>query len=112
VRGDVAAAALQDLVGFLGELKGAGVDLYLDRQGVDTSTPAGKALFQMRGVRALNHSREDCGGHRQGAKSGKPIGRARIAPAKEASIRAALASGKGILKVARVRHRQQCGTAD
>jgi hypothetical protein len=37
-------------VGFLGELKGAGVDLYLDRQGVDTSTPAGKALFQMLGV--------------------------------------------------------------
>ena len=37
--------SLQDLVGFLGELHGAGVDLYLDRQGVDTSTPAGKALF-------------------------------------------------------------------
>jgi hypothetical protein len=37
-------------VAFLGELKDAGVDLYLDRQGVDTSTPAGKALFQMLGV--------------------------------------------------------------
>jgi DNA invertase Pin-like site-specific DNA recombinase len=37
--------SLQDLVGFLGELKGAGVDLYLDRQAVDTTTPAGKALF-------------------------------------------------------------------
>jgi DNA invertase Pin-like site-specific DNA recombinase len=42
--------SLQDLVGFLGELHGAGVDLYLDCQGVDTSTPAGKALFQMLGV--------------------------------------------------------------
>jgi len=42
--------SLQDLVGFLGEVHGAGVDLYLDRQGVDTSTPAGKALFQMLGV--------------------------------------------------------------
>ena len=28
--------SLQDLVSFLGELHGAGVDLYLDRQGVDT----------------------------------------------------------------------------
>src|SRR5215469_3130618 len=28
---------LQDLMAFLGELHGAGVDLYLDRQGVDTS---------------------------------------------------------------------------
>ena len=42
--------SLQDLVGFLGELHGAGCDLYLDRQGVDTSTPAGKAMFQMLGV--------------------------------------------------------------
>jgi DNA invertase Pin-like site-specific DNA recombinase len=42
--------SLQDLVAFLGQLHGAGVDLYLDRQGVDTSTPAGKALFQIRGV--------------------------------------------------------------
>src|SRR5438105_2787108 len=42
--------SLQDLVAFLGELHGAGVDLYLDRQGIDTSTPAGKALFQMLGV--------------------------------------------------------------
>jgi DNA invertase Pin-like site-specific DNA recombinase len=30
--------SLQDLVGFLGEVHGAGVDLYLDRQGLDTST--------------------------------------------------------------------------
>src|SRR5439155_24204914 len=42
--------SLQDLVGFLGEVHGAGVDLYLDRQGLDTSTPAGKAMFQMLGV--------------------------------------------------------------
>ena len=34
--------SLQDLVGFLGELHGAGVDLYLDRQGVDTSTPSAR----------------------------------------------------------------------
>ena len=101
--------SLQDLVGFLGEVHGAGVDLYLDRQGVDTSTLAGKALFQMLGVfaefeRAIIKERIHAGIARAratGTKSGKPIGRATIGPQKEAAIRAALASGKGVLKVAR-----------
>lgn len=39
--------SLQDLVGFLSEIHGAGVDLYLHQQAIDTSTPAGKAMFQM-----------------------------------------------------------------
>jgi DNA invertase Pin-like site-specific DNA recombinase len=47
---DPLGRSLQDLGGFLGELKGAGVDLYLDRQPIDTTTPAGEALFQMLGV--------------------------------------------------------------
>jgi DNA invertase Pin-like site-specific DNA recombinase len=42
--------SLHDLVGFLGALHAAGVDLYLERRGVDTSTPVGRALFQMLGV--------------------------------------------------------------
>src|SRR5262245_51302530 len=42
--------SLQDLVGFLAELHGKGVDLFLLQQGLDTSSPAGKALFQMMGV--------------------------------------------------------------
>ncbi len=39
--------SLQDLVVFLGDLQASGVDLYLHKQGVDTTTPGGKALFQM-----------------------------------------------------------------
>jgi DNA invertase Pin-like site-specific DNA recombinase len=96
--------SLQDLVGFLGEVHGAGVDLYLDRQGVDTSTPAGKALFRMLGMLAEFERAIHAGIARAraiGTKSGRPIGRARISPQKEAAIRAALASGKGVLKVAR-----------
>jgi DNA invertase Pin-like site-specific DNA recombinase len=104
--------SLQDLVGFLGELKGAGVDLYLDRQAVDTTTPAGKALFQMLGVfaefeRSIIQERIHAGIARArlvGTKSGRPIGRAKTPPAKEATIRAALASGKGVLKTARECH--------
>src|SRR4030095_15845997 len=37
--------SLQDLVSFLGEVHGAGVDLYLHQQAIDTTTPAGEALF-------------------------------------------------------------------
>jgi DNA invertase Pin-like site-specific DNA recombinase len=42
--------SLQDLISFLNEIHAAGVDLYLHQQGLDTSTPAGKAMFQMLGV--------------------------------------------------------------
>ena len=35
---------------FLDEIRANGVDLYLHVQGVDTTTPAGRALFQMLGV--------------------------------------------------------------
>jgi DNA invertase Pin-like site-specific DNA recombinase len=36
--------SLRDLVAFLGEIHANGVDLYLHVQGVDTTTPAGRAL--------------------------------------------------------------------
>src|SRR5262245_36599814 len=42
--------SLQDLLGFLNEIHAAGVDLFLHQQGLDTSTPAGRAMFQMLGV--------------------------------------------------------------
>jgi DNA invertase Pin-like site-specific DNA recombinase len=42
--------SLQDLVGFLSELHALGVDLFLRQEGLDTTTPAGKAMFQMMGV--------------------------------------------------------------
>ena len=42
--------SLQDLVGFLSELHALRIDLFLHQQGLDTTTPAGKALFQMMGI--------------------------------------------------------------
>ena len=42
--------SLQDLVGFLTELRALECDLYLHQQALDTSTPAGRAMFQMLGV--------------------------------------------------------------
>jgi DNA invertase Pin-like site-specific DNA recombinase len=102
--------SLQDLVGFLGELRGAGVDLYLDRQAVDTTTPAGRALFQMLGVfaefeRSIIVERVNAGIARarlRGTKSGRPIGRPPLAPERDAAIRAELARGTGVLKTARL----------
>jgi len=51
--------SLQDLVAFLGELHAKNVDLYLHQQGLDTGTPAGKAMFQMMAVFA-EFERHDC----------------------------------------------------
>jgi len=42
--------SLQDLVSFLWELHALHVDLFLHQQGLDTTTPGGKAMFHMMGV--------------------------------------------------------------
>ena len=42
--------SLQDLIAFLSELHALKVDLFLKSQGIDTTTPGGKAMFQMMGV--------------------------------------------------------------
>jgi DNA invertase Pin-like site-specific DNA recombinase len=42
--------SLTDLLKFLRDLHAKGVDLYLHQQGLDTSTPSGRAMFQMMGV--------------------------------------------------------------
>jgi DNA invertase Pin-like site-specific DNA recombinase len=47
---DRLSRSLQDLVGVLSELHALRIDLYLHQQGLDTTTPAGKAMFQMLGV--------------------------------------------------------------
>jgi DNA invertase Pin-like site-specific DNA recombinase len=42
--------SLTDLLGVLQELHAKGVHLYLHQQGLDTSTPSGRAMSQMLGV--------------------------------------------------------------
>ena len=97
--------SLQHLVAFLGEVHAAGVDLYLHQQALDTTTPAGKAMFQMCGVfaefeRAMIVERVNAGLKRAKA-AGKVLGRPKINAGVEAQIRAALRKGdRGILKIA------------
>lgn len=98
--------SLQDLVGFLGELHAKRVDLYLHQQGIDTGTPAGKAMFQMMGVfaefeRAMIVERVKAGLARARAQ-GKRLGRPLLAADKERVVRRLLSKGTGIVKTARM----------
>jgi DNA invertase Pin-like site-specific DNA recombinase len=97
--------SLQDLVHFLNEVRALGIDLYLHQQAVDTTTPAGKALFQMMGVfaefeRAMIQERVKAGLTRAVAQ-GKRLGRPKVAVALERKARSQLERGTGILKVAK-----------
>src|SRR6266851_5263721 len=86
--------SLQDLIGFLSELHALGIDLFLHQQGLDTTTPAGKAMFQMMGVfaefeRSMIQERVRAGLARAKAE-GKQLGRPKIADKTERAVQAAL----------------------
>lgn len=101
--------SLIDLVGLLQELHATGVDLYLHQQGVNTTTPAGRALFGMMGVfaefeRGMIQERVRAGMARaksKGTKSGKAIGRPSVSAEIEDRIRALRAQGLGKVKIAK-----------
>ncbi len=103
--------SLQHLLGFLDEIHAKGVHLYLHQQGVDTTTPAGKALFQMTGVfaefeRAMIQERVKAGLERAKAQ-GKVLGRPKVSKTVERKILKARKQGKGMLRIAR---EVGCGT--
>ena len=79
--------SLADLVTTLDELHACGIDLYLHQQAIDTTTPAGKAMFQMCGVfaefeRGILSERVKAGLNRA-REEGKVLGR----PIKFANIK-------------------------
>jgi DNA invertase Pin-like site-specific DNA recombinase len=97
--------SLQDLVGFLTELQALGCDLYLHQQAIDTSTPSGRAMFQMCGVfaefeRGIIRERVNAGLARARA-NGTKLGRRRVKSSIEAQIVALRAKGDGIHKIRR-----------
>jgi DNA invertase Pin-like site-specific DNA recombinase len=86
-------------------LQDKGVDLFLHQQGLDPSTTAGKAMFQMLGVfaefeRGIIRERVNAGLARA-RQNGTKLGRRRVRPSVEARIRELRAKGDGILKIAR-----------
>ena len=95
--------SLQDLVAFLQDLHGAGVDLYLHQQALDTTTPSGRAMFQMMGVfaefeRSMISERVKSGLAR--AKSnGKILGRPKVSKEVENQILDLRNQGMGMIKI-------------
>jgi DNA invertase Pin-like site-specific DNA recombinase len=83
---DRLSRSVTDLCNFLTEIHALKIDLYLHSQGLDTSTPMGKAMFQIAGVfaeleRSILKERIMAGNARaryKGTKSGKPIARPRF----------------------------------
>jgi DNA invertase Pin-like site-specific DNA recombinase len=100
--------SLTDLLEFLKELHAKGVDLFLHQQGLDTSTPSGRAMFQMLGVfsefeRAMIRERVLAGLVRARAE-GKTLGRRRLEETdagKVAAIRSLRAKGTGLRRISR-----------
>ena len=96
--------SLPDLVAFLSEVRAAGCDLYLHQQAIDTSTPAGRMMFQLLGVfaefeRAIITSRILAGQARARAK-GVRMGRPPVPPIRLETVRKGLQEGRSIRTVA------------
>jgi DNA invertase Pin-like site-specific DNA recombinase len=97
--------SLIDLLGTIQHLEACGVDLYLDQQAIDTTTPAGKLMFQVTGAfaefeRSLMRQRIHAGLERAVA-NGKTLGRPLNDPQAVVKARQWLGRGLGINKVAR-----------
>jgi DNA invertase Pin-like site-specific DNA recombinase len=100
--------SLTDLLDVLGELHANGVGLYLHQQGLDTTMPSGRAMFQMMGVfaefeRAIIRERVMAGLARA-REEGIKLGRRRLEDAdpKEArAIHTALTAKTGVRRIAR-----------
>ena len=97
--------SLSDLLDTIQHLEACGVDLYLDQQAIDTTTPMGKLVFQIAGAfaefeRTMIRQRIKAGLKRAIAQ-GVKLGRPKIDSVTERKVRRRLAKGMGILKVAK-----------
>lgn len=100
--------SLQDLVVFLCDLKAVKVDLFILKQGVDTTPPIGKMMLQMLGVfaefeRALIQDRVRAGlawAKKDGTKSGRAIGRPKMTDKTKAAIQRGKAEGLSVRAIA------------
>jgi DNA invertase Pin-like site-specific DNA recombinase len=98
--------SLSDLLDTIQHLEACGVDLYLDQQAIDTTTPVGKIVFQLTCAfaefeRTIIRQRIKAGLKRAVAQ-GVKLGRPKIDSATERKVRKRLTKGIGILKVAKL----------
>jgi len=97
--------SLQHLTTLLSDIHSKGVDLYLHQQGIDTTTPSGKMMFQMCGVfaefeRSMVQERVKAGLERARAK-GKRLGRPPVPPIQIEKIRKLRAEGMTLTAIAK-----------
>jgi DNA invertase Pin-like site-specific DNA recombinase len=97
--------SLIDLLGTIQALEACSVDLYLDQQAIDTTTPAGRLMFQVTGAfaefeRSMIRQRVHAG-LKRAVEAGKTLGRPRISEKIEQRITEQLRAGKGVIKVAK-----------
>lgn len=97
--------SLLNLIEFLNELHSLDIDLYLHKQGIDTTTPAGKAMFSMLGVfaefeRSMIQERVKAGLERAKA-DGIQLGRPPIEGQKKDAVLAAKTKGHSLRKIAK-----------
>ena len=102
---DRVGRSLVDLLSTIQHLEACKVDLYIDQQQLDTSTPTGKLMFQVCGAfaefeRSMIRERVHAG-LRRAVANGKVLGRPLNDPSAIAKARKELAKGIGIGKVAR-----------
>jgi DNA invertase Pin-like site-specific DNA recombinase len=98
--------SLVDLLQTIESLKACSVDLYLDQQSIDTTTPAGKLMLQMCGAfaefeRSMLQARIHAGLKRAVA-NGKKLGRPLNDPQAIERAQDALGRGLGINRVAKL----------
>ena len=96
--------SLQHLVSLLSELHAKNFDLYLHVQGINTTTPSGKAMFGMMGVfaefeRSLIQERVKAGFQRA-KNQGKRLGRPPVPPIKIEKIKRLRTEGLSCRKIA------------
>jgi DNA invertase Pin-like site-specific DNA recombinase len=97
--------SLIDLLGTIQTLEACGVDLYLDQQSIDTTTPTGRLIFQITGAfaefeRSMIRQRV-LAGLKRAVEKGSVLGRPKISAELERRIQAQLRAGKGILATAK-----------
>jgi DNA invertase Pin-like site-specific DNA recombinase len=90
--------SLIDLLGTIQTLEACGVDLYVDQQSIDTTTPAGRLMFQVTGAfaefeRSMIRQRVHAG-LKRAVEAGKTLGRPRISAAVEKAFRRNCAPAK------------------
>jgi DNA invertase Pin-like site-specific DNA recombinase len=101
--------SLQHLIEVLQTIRETGIGLYIQTQALDTTTPAGRAMFGMLAVfgefeREMIVARVNAGlarARQSGTRSGKAIGRPKGADYDRKAIRAALLDGRSVRQVAK-----------